>query len=104
MVSEGIERIARERQRQIDSEGYTAEHDEDHVFGELSGAATAYADYASRQIATGIKRGHPMNNLWRWPGDAWNPSDDPVRNLEKAGALIAAEIDRALAAREEVQG
>lgn len=31
-----------------------------------------------------------------WPFDAswWKPSNDPIRNLIKAGALIAAEIDR----------
>ena len=29
----------------------------------------------------------------------WKPSADPVRNLEKAGALIAAEIDRLLRQR-----
>lgn len=34
----------------------------------------------------------PMD--WPWADDWWNPSDDPVRNLVKAGALIAAEIDR----------
>jgi hypothetical protein len=31
---------------------------------------------------------------WPWDYDWWKPSDDPIRNLTKAGALIAAEIDR----------
>ena len=31
---------------------------------------------------------------WPWAKKWWKPSDDPVRNLVKAGALIAAEIDR----------
>jgi hypothetical protein len=31
---------------------------------------------------------------WPWEPESWNPSMDAVRNLEKAGALIAAEIDR----------
>jgi len=31
---------------------------------------------------------------WPWEWDQWKPSLDPIRNLEKAGALIAAEIDR----------
>lgn len=30
---------------------------------------------------------------WPWD-DGWDPSPDAIRNLEKAGALIAAEIDR----------
>lgn len=29
-----------------------------------------------------------------WHPEWWKPSNDPVRNLVKAGALIAAEIDR----------
>lgn len=31
---------------------------------------------------------------WPWAPEAWKPDPDPVRNLVKAGALIAAEIDR----------
>lgn len=31
---------------------------------------------------------------WPWHSSWWKPSDDPIRNLVKAGALIAAEIDR----------
>lgn len=33
---------------------------------------------------------------WPWEIESWQPSADPIRNLEKAGALIAAEIDRLL--------
>jgi hypothetical protein len=33
-------------------------------------------------------------NGWPWDQKWWKPSDDPVKNLVKAGALIAAEIDR----------
>jgi hypothetical protein len=32
--------------------------------------------------------------LWPWDPSWWKPSPDPIRNLVKAGALIAAEIDR----------
>ena len=39
----GIERIAAERQRQIEQEGWTAEHDDGHVNGELAMAAALYA-------------------------------------------------------------
>ena len=31
---------------------------------------------------------------WPWNITWWKPSTDPVRNLTKAGALIAAEIER----------
>ena len=33
-------------------------------------------------------------NGWPWDKKWWKPSDDPIKNLIKAGALIAAEIDR----------
>ncbi len=39
---------------------------------------------------------------WPWGKSWWKPSDDPIRDLEKAGALIAAEIDRRLRLRPEV--
>lgn len=83
----GIERIAAERQRQIEQEGWTPEHDATHRYGELIEAAECYT-YAAR---TGIL--HPPQG-WPWEPSWWKPSADPIRNLEKAGALIAAEIDR----------
>jgi hypothetical protein len=39
-------------------------------------------------------RDQPMPMLWPWSGMDWRPSADRVRELAKAGALIAAEIDR----------
>jgi hypothetical protein len=83
----GATLIARERQRQIDEEGWTPEHDDLHRHGELLEAAECYA-YAAR---SGIL--HPPRG-WPWEPSWWKPTDDPVRNLVKAGALIAAEIDR----------
>jgi len=38
-------------------------------------------------------------NAWPWHPVQWKPSTDPERNLVKAGALIAAEIDRILRAQ-----
>ena len=86
----GIERITAERQRQIDVEGWTPEHDEQHELGEL---ATAAACYALPDIRP---------EWWPWDAKFWKPTDpthaqpgEPrIRELEKAGALIAAEIDR----------
>lgn len=87
----GAERIAAERQRQIEVEGWTADHDAEHTDGELRYAAAWYARRA-------MKGSHPMTNPvpdgWPWDPSWWKPSADPIRNLEKAGALIAAEIDR----------
>jgi hypothetical protein len=85
-VSKGASLIVEERERQIGQEGWNANHDDAHGNGELVDAAICYAlAYTSRAT----------NRRWRWPweGRWWKPSDRK-RNLVKAGALIAAEIDR----------
>jgi hypothetical protein len=88
-MKSGVELIQEERQRQIEVEGWTAEHDAQHVDGELAKAAACYTLRAQKNNAHG-------ESPWGWPWDDewWKPSPDPVRNLAKAGALIAAEIDR----------
>lgn len=96
----GTERIAAERQRQIEQEGWAPDHDDEHCFGEIAGAGHAYVQHAVYQIAEGPHR-RPPSQLWRWSHEWWKPSEDPIRNLEKAGALIAAEIDRLLRERGE---
>lgn len=83
----GVAKIAAERRRQISAEGWTPEHDDTHTEYELVSAAVAYAaevaglDYPSQ--------------FWPWDYESWRPGSD-VRMLVKAGALIAAEIDRLL--------
>lgn len=90
----GAERIAAERQRQIAVEGWTPEHDAGHADGDLRLAAIAYAQRAmsGRQHSVG----NPVPDAWPWAAEYWKPTNDPIRNLVKAGALIAAEIDRLL--------
>lgn len=48
----GIELITAERQRQIDVEGWTPEHDAEHAKGELVEASTQYAEYARFLVRT----------------------------------------------------
>jgi hypothetical protein len=94
---DGVGMIAAERQRQVDVEGWTPEHDDEHEEGELCGAGASYADFAHRQLAAAplkLPLDRPPSQTWRWSGEWWKPSEDVVRNLVKAGALIAAEIDR----------
>lgn len=91
----GIEVIAAERQRQIEQEGWTTDHDDQHESSELARAAACYAlpKWARMHHLTDptIPRGWPWQKAW------WKPTpDDRVRELTKAGALIAAEIDRLL--------
>lgn len=87
---DGCDLIANERERQVEQEGWTPEHDDEHDGSDLVRAATAYA-YAS------FIDYRPYNSVpraWPWAAEWWKPSPDPIRNLVKAGALIAAEIDR----------
>ena len=90
----GVELIAAERQRQIAVEGWTSEHDDQHDSGELTAAAECYAARAADQLSGISKFSAEVPMQWPWEKSWWKPSDDPERNLAKAGALIAAEIDR----------
>lgn len=81
--SGGAELIAIERARQVLGEGYTLEHDRELGFGQIAQAAEAYL--------TGSPERYP------WPAETLKLSGDILRNLVKAGALIAAAIDVELA-------
>lgn len=84
----GAAQIAAERRRQVHEEGWSASHDDAYTDGQLIDAAGCYT-----AAATGID-GLNVENLWPWDPAWWKPSEDPARNLVKAGALIAAELDR----------
>jgi hypothetical protein len=102
----GVERIVAERRRQIADLKWTPEHDDDHDGGELALAAVCYAApdrvYVRDDFAAGVQFKDPFP--WgRWdsrPHDGNVLKDrtmaEDIRLLEKAGALIAAEIDRLL--------
>lgn len=101
----GVELIEHERRRQIEEENRTPEHDlAANAKGELANAAASYAMVASAQSRSETMPGGipdvitlaPVKH-WPWRGAAWKPSNDRLRNLARAGALIAAEIDRLLA-------
>jgi hypothetical protein len=83
----GIDDIAAERQRQINVEGWTAEHDDEHANGCMASAAACYA------LAAYLGNDWKPTRHWPWDEKCWKPKDRR-RNLVIAGALIAAEIDR----------
>ena len=91
----GVELIAAERRRQVRVEGWTAGHDDEHEEGELARAAACYAmPPATREMAKG-QYFKIRTAVWPWDQEWWKPTpNDRVRELVKAGALIAAEIDR----------
>ncbi|HEY3363906.1 MAG TPA: hypothetical protein VGK74_02485 [Symbiobacteriaceae bacterium] len=111
-MSKGVELIAAERQRQIEVEGWTAKHDAQHKREELVEAAICYA-YAAEAtqygpncvtFSDGYRAGEGVPRLWPWDDPYWKPSTDAIRNLVKAGALIAAEIDRLMAQKHQEGG
>lgn len=89
----GAQLITEERARQISAEGWDAGHDDEHDEGQMCAAAECYAEAAELQVG-GITHVSDTPKYWPWEYQWWKPSADPVRNLVKAGALIAAEIDR----------
>lgn len=86
------EEIREERRRQMESEGWSPEHDDSHDTGELADAAATYAmSTLQRKIQFGSS-GEPPE-FWPFEPSWWKPGDRR-RELIKAGALIVAEIER----------
>jgi hypothetical protein len=102
-VGDGVLRIAEERKRQIQEEGWDAEHDAGHTHQELAWAAVCYAapDPVFVMLQNAPRGVVQFADPWPW-SSGWDKRprmptlDDRIRMLEKAGALIAAEIDRLL--------
>ena len=96
----GIRLITDERNRQISVEGWDGENDDQHKEGQLAYAGAAYALLHALRTTYPPEGWEKLNvekqatQEWPWEHESWKPSDDPIRNLVKAGALIAAEIDR----------
>jgi len=111
----GIELVAAERRRQIEAEGWSAEHDDEHDKGELVDAAICYAANKrngpcwfrrhrgvavrearlSLSIVNGVDSPAWADPYWPWPEKCdKREKHDRLRSLAIAGALIAAEIDR----------
>lgn len=88
----GLARISaerkRQRSRQRGGEAWSASHDDGHRFGEIALAAAVYAIPPEKRDRT------LMASLWPRYWTFKPREDDRIRELEKAGALIAAEIDR----------
>ena len=99
-VVSGAALIAEERRRQIEAEGWHEKHDDKHRRMEMARAAAAYVlnAWERTKMQEGATERYVLaaavNVLWPWESEWWKPAKDPVRTLVKAGALIAAEVDR----------
>lgn len=80
--------IARERERQIEDEGWTPEHDDEHDLGHMAVAAACYAMKSTENYEH-----KALPDEWPWDTERWKPTT-PRRDLVKAAALIVAEIER----------
>jgi hypothetical protein len=110
----GIELITEERRRQIEEEGFDANHDAEHYNGELAMAAICFAApiliYQLEHESGGLLFVDPFPAAWdpTWdkryecgdsdfesiPDPTTYTPEERINLLIKAGALIAAEIDR----------
>lgn len=90
----GTDLITEERRRQIEREGWTPEHDDEHRNGEMAISAACYAVEGTDAEVT-----VHGEDAWQW-GSCHDKrkKHDKLRRLAIAGALIAAEIDRELRA------
>ncbi len=79
--------VQAERKRQVEVEGWTPEHDDEHNGGELADAAACYALSAAGWST------YAARERWPWPLEWWKPST-ARRDLVKACALALAEIER----------
>lgn len=108
----GVEIILRERKRQIEREHMTDAHDDCNQSEEMAIVAALYAlPSGMREFGTVGEKFTVscdlVEALWppTWAAEWWKPAEsfgDRIRELSKAGALIAAEIDRLLRMRKNV--
>lgn len=102
----GLEEIRRERVRQICHLGRTQDHDAAYTQGELVAGAATYLEAArlqkmfgddpdaEQQAAIQAELEAVVEKNWPWEESRPNLSAGPLTNLVKAGAMIAAELDR----------
>lgn len=104
-MPKALELIETERARQIQTEGWTLEHDDRHQSAELEEAANCYWFAGHSQgNAMRIFQGSFPSARWPWEWrwfKPWSkshvgpvPQIDPIKCLTKAGALLMAERDR----------
>lgn len=90
--------VVAERYRQIEQEGWSIEHDNEHTSGELAMAGAAYALNPSQRNQFSEARAPlqwqpEMPACWPWIRTWWKPTDNR-RDLVKACALIIAEGEK----------
>ncbi|MGW8423268.1 hypothetical protein [Comamonas sp. HJ-2] len=85
--------VLAERARQVSTEGYDPDHDDEHSDGSLSIAAACYA-LANLSGARPGALSPSYLAAWVGWGAGWFKPSDRRRNLEKACALLLADMER----------
>ena len=97
MISTGVGIIHKERQRQIEELRFDYTNHELYGNEQLARAGSVYAlPEIKRNIifSTQMVTHYLKEFLWPWDDKYWKPTpDDRIKELAKAGALIAAQID-----------
>lgn len=102
MKTQAMQDVIAERRRQIETEGWISQHDDEHTDGSLARAAACYALHAGDEAALASKaipwRNQDLDGLpdcWpdSWDSSWWKPKD-MRRNLVRAAALLIADIER----------
>ncbi|WP_224786707.1 hypothetical protein [Pseudomonas aeruginosa] len=84
--------VQAERRRQVEAEGWTPEHDDEHSHGQMARAAACYALAGSSAPNDGTAA-LLVSLAWPWDEQWWKPTSTR-RDLVKACALALAEIER----------
>jgi len=92
MGKTGVELIAIERKRQIEELVYDYSNDELYSDEQLAKAGATYALRPGLVSVNYDENKKPF--LWPWEKKYWKPTPkDRIKELTKAGALMAAQID-----------
>jgi hypothetical protein len=110
LLTDAARDVLTERRRQVDGEGFTIEHDDEHDAGDLASAASAYALNAACQLNPFMKAplcetsladelcadtgNRKVPTMWplNWGAEWWKPKR-PREDLVRAAALILGEIE-----------
>jgi hypothetical protein len=93
--------VLAERARQIEAEGWTRDHDNQHNDGDMAMAAACYALHAAGLYQVTSMAEPPEH--WPWSYSDWKPKDFR-RDLVRAAALLIAEIDHHDLAAQSTKG
>lgn len=95
IAMDALARIVAERSRQLSQEGHSISRD-DFYTDELAIAAACYLNPARYSVVNTSRGSVKVPEHWPFAIRWWKPQGGRVRQLEKAGALVLADLEREL--------